>query len=132
MSLLDRKSSILTTLRCDRASSLQNDARVWRFIEAALLEIRPPNNRKSDQKRWADESVRRLGLIYTNYTGALPGFTNSEHETRFESFARAVMASDGRPISRNLLKAAIRRLDAKSNREFLDAIDILRAKIAAE
>ena len=131
MSLHNRKAFILASFRGARGA-LQNEGEVWRSIESAVAAIRPHDERKRDQKRWADEMVKSLGLIYADQTGLLPGFTNSENETRFERFARAVMAGDGEVLSRNLIKAAIRRLNAKANLEFLHALDQMRSNIAAE
>jgi hypothetical protein len=131
MSLHDHKAFILASFRGARGA-VQNESEIWRSIEAAVAAIRPHDQRKRDQKRWADEMVKSLGLVYADQTGSLPGFTNSENETRFERFARAVMAADGEILSRNLIKAAIRRLNAKANPEFRHALDQMRAKIAAE
>ena len=119
MGLDHRKTAILQQLRNGRKPAM-DEAEAWAAILATVGAIREPSERKADQKRWADECVFQLGLIYSHYTDALPGFTNCQAETRFERFARAVMV-EAAPIhvSRNLIKSAIRRLDAKRNRQFM-------------
>jgi len=116
MALEQHKALILEQLRTGK--SVLDEARAWDEIVTAAHAIKPPAERKADQKRWADEHVFSLGLIYARHTGTLPGFTNCQAETRFERFVRAVMQDVPIPISRNLIKAAIRRLDAKRNPEF--------------
>ena len=119
MGLDQQKTLILQLLRNGRKSAI-DEAEAWSAILAVAASIRRPSARKADQKRWADECVFELGLIYARYTTTLPGFTNCQAETRFERFARAVMV-EAAPIhvSRNLIKAAIRRLDAKHNSQFM-------------
>ena len=80
-------------------------------VEIAIAAVRKPGREKRDQKRWADESVKLLAEIYRRYTGREVGFTNCEAETRFERFVRLVIITEGQQISRNLVKAAIRRLN---------------------
>lgn len=119
MGLDHQKAPILELLRNGRRVVL-DEAEAWAAITAVANSIKKPSARKADQKRWADEYVFSLGLIYARHTGTLPGFTNCQAETRFERFARAVMVEMA-PIhvSRNLIKSAIRRLDAKHNPQFM-------------
>lgn len=126
MALKENKTLILQQLRNGRRDQL-DEIEAWNAITAVANSIRPPSERKSDQKRWADEYVFALGLIYTHYTGALPGFTNCQAETRFERFARAVMEDVHIHVSRNLVKSAIRRLNAKHNPQFMQHLGGWRA-----
>ena len=118
MALDHRKAPILELLRNSRRVAI-DEAEAWTAIISVTHAIKDPSERKSDQKRWADEYVFSLGLIYARYTGTLPGFTNCQAETKFERFARAVMEDVPIHVSRNLIKAAIRRLDAKRNPQFM-------------
>ena len=126
MALEQHKALILEQLRNGRKSVL-DEADAWAEILAAANSIKRPSERKADQKRWADEYVFALGLIYARHTGTLPGFTNCQAETRFERFARAVMEDVPIHVSRNLIKAAIRRLDAKHNPRFVSKLSGDRA-----
>ena len=130
MALDHQRALILEHLRNGRRAAI-DEAEAWAAITAVAHAIKRPSERKSDQKRWADECVFNLGLIYAHYTHALPGFTNCQNETRFERFARAVMVEDV-PIhvSRNLIKSAIRRLDAKRNPQFMDHLRAERLGLA--
>ena len=114
-----QKAAILQELRNGHKRAFDEEE-AWTAILAVAARIRQPSERKADQKRWADECVFELGLIYARTTATLPGFTNCQAETRFERFVRAVMVEVA-PIhvSRNLIKAAIRRLDAKHNPQFM-------------
>jgi hypothetical protein len=118
MALDDRKALILELLKNGRRTI--DEAEAWAAITQVAAAVQRPSERKIDQKRWADECVFRLGLLYAYYTNTLPGFTNCEVETKFERFVRAVIVEDV-PIhvSRNLIKAAIRRLDVKHNPQFM-------------
>jgi hypothetical protein len=127
MALERQKALILEQLRNGRRAAI-DEAEAWTAITAAARSIQRPSARKADQKRWADEYVVSLGLIYARYTGTLPGFTNCQAETRFERFVRAVMVEEA-PIhvSRNLIKSAIRRMDAKHHPQFMHYLNDGRA-----
>ena len=127
MSLDSRKALILACLQNGRRYLPIDEDEVWAAIQNVAGSIKAPTERKRDQRRWADEYVFPLGLIFARYTDTLPGFTNCQNETRFERFARAVMLEDV-PIhvSRNLIKSAIRRLDAKRNAQFMDQLQRMR------
>jgi len=127
MGLDHQKAVILQELRIGRRRVI-DEAEAWEAILAVAGSIRRPSERKADQRRWADECVFNLGLVFTHYTETLPGFTNCQAETRFERFARAVMVEVA-PIhvSRNLIKAAIRRLNAKNNPQFMNQLSGGRA-----
>lgn len=133
MGLEDRKGFIMASLRNGQPRALLNAEDAWRAILAAVEAAGPPGNLKREHKRWADALIYALGLIYAHQTGNLPGFTNSETETRFERFASAVMAGSGIRLTRNLVKTAIRRLAPKENTAFAHALAQLRAaNVAAE
>jgi hypothetical protein len=128
MSLDNQKSFILGCLRAGRSVSRLDEDEIWNAIQLAAVSVKAPTERKSDQRRWADEYVFLLGLIFANSTDTLPGFTNCQNETRFERFARAVMLEGvSIHVSRNLIKSAIRRLDAKRNPQFMDRLQRRRS-----
>jgi hypothetical protein len=127
MGLEDRKDFIMASLRSRQPRALLNEGEAWRGIVAAVDAAGDPGGRKREHKRWADRLIYDLGLLYAHQTGTLPGFTNSENETRFERFAYAVMANSGIRLTRNLVKAAIRRLAPKENPDFARALAELRA-----
>ena len=76
---------------------------------------------RSDLEDW----VYTLALIYTHQTGLLPAFSNCENETRFERFVFALPAPSRLQLTRNRLKAAVRRLNLKSNLDFSRDLDLL-------
>jgi hypothetical protein len=123
MSLDQRRNYILARLRSACPSSKLDESHAWLSIQStfAALGLRPRTKR--DQKHWADQYVFQLGIIYVYHTGAFPGFTNGDAETRFERFARAVMVDEGFEISQNLVKSAIRRLNARRNSRFLACVE---------
>jgi len=126
MALEHQKTFILQQLRNGRRVFI-DEAEAWTAITTIARSIKDPSERKADQKRWADEYIFSLGLLYANYTGTLPGFTNCQAETRFERFARAVMEDVPIHVSRNLIKSAIRRLDPKHNPQFMRGLSGGRA-----
>ena len=133
MVLEDRKEFVMASLKSGQPRGLLNEDDAWRAIMAAVAAAGNPGQMKREHKRWADRLIYDLGLLYAHQTGMLPGFTNSENETRFERFACAVMADSGIKLSRNLVKAAIRRLAPKENPIFTRALAELRAaNVAAE
>jgi hypothetical protein len=133
MGLEDRKDFILASLKSGQPRGILNEDNAWRAILAAMAAAGEPGSMKREHKRWADALIYDLGLLYAHQTGSLPGFTNSENETRFERFACAVMADSGVKLTRNLVKAAIRRLAPRENPAFTRALAELRAAgVAAE
>jgi len=133
MGLEDRRDFIMASLKSGQPRALLDEASAWRAIVAAVAAAGSPGHKKREHKSWADRLIYDLGLIYAHQTGALPGYTNSETETRFERFACAVMAGSGIRLTRNLVKAAIRRLAPKENSRFARTLAELRAaSIAAE
>lgn len=73
--------------------------------------------------------VYSLALIYSHQTGLMPAFSNCENETRFERFVLAVPAPSRCQLTRNRLKAAIRRLNLKNNPGFARDLDLLNNKL---
>ena len=133
MGLEDRKDFIMASLRSGQPRGLLNEDQAWRAIVTAVGAAGRPGSMKREHKSWADGLIYDLGLNYAHQTGMLPGFTNSENETRFERLAYAVMADSGIRLSRNLIKAAIRRLAPRENPAFTRALAELRAaSVAAE
>jgi hypothetical protein len=62
--------------------------------------------------------VYSLALIYADQTGSLPGFSNSDNETRFERFAVSVAKRVVPTATRSQLKYAIKKIDAKHSAQF--------------
>jgi hypothetical protein len=106
-----------------RSSPIDGDA-LLREVEVVIEGVPKPGRGKQDQKRWADDNVRLLASIYRRYTAREIGFTNCEAETRFERFVRLVIVTEGQKVSRNLVKAAIRRFNQSEtrNRDSANAI----------
>jgi hypothetical protein len=70
-----------------------------------------------------------LALIYSHQTGLLPAFSNCDNETRFERFVFALPAPPRLQLTRNRLKAAIRRLNLKRNPDFARDLDALNDRV---
>jgi hypothetical protein len=104
-----------------------DEAALLQDIESTIGMVEQPGPAKRDQKRWMDDCVKGLADIYVHYTDRRVGFTNGETETRFERFVRLVIVADGLAISRNLVKAAIRRFTQDQSRA-----KNLAARLAAE
>jgi hypothetical protein len=121
-----RREYILACLRSACPSSQLDENEAWSSIKLAFEALGNRPTPKRDQKHWADQYVFRLGVIFAHHTGSMPGFTNSDGETRFERFARAIMVVEGFEITRNLVKAAIRRLSARQNSQFLSCIEQMK------
>jgi hypothetical protein len=66
-----------------------------------------------------ERRINDLALIYVRHTSLLPGYTNSEEYTRFERFAGAILLPMPVKATRNLIKAAIRQLNARKNTALL-------------
>jgi hypothetical protein len=126
------REKILAALRGARRTPLRDEEAAWGAIEKAVTRAIDPNRGDADRKARLDEYIYQLGLIYAHQTGAMPGFTNSESETRFERFAYAIPIPAELKVTRNLIKAGIRRLDVKHNPRFANDLKNLRGKDAAE
>jgi hypothetical protein len=132
MGLGKHREQILAALRGACRASLRDEEAAWRAIEKAVALAIVPNRDGADRKARLDEYIYQLSLIYAHQTGAMPGFTNSESETHFERFAFAIPVPAELKITRNLIKAAIRRLDAKHNLRFGNDLKAMRGEDAAE
>jgi hypothetical protein len=132
MGLGKHRDEILAALRGVRRAPLRDEDAAWSAIEKAVMRATDPTHGEADRKARLDEYIYRLSLIYTHQTGALPGFTNSESETRFERFVFIIPVPAELKITRNLIKAGIRRLDAKHNPQFASDLKTLRGEDAAE
>ena len=131
MSLADKKNEILSLLRHASRRPLLDENAVWRDIEAIIA------HSGSEQCSWnpkkeIDDCVYALALVYAYHAGAMPAFTNSERPTLFEGFVQAIPMPAGFRITRNRIKASIRRLDAKRNPIFARDLQSMGAAHAAE
>jgi hypothetical protein len=111
---------------------LRDEAAAWHAIESLVANAGADDQADRDQKERLDGYIYRLGLIYAHQTGSMPAFTNSETETRFERFANAVPSPLGLKLTRNLVKAAIRRIDARRNPQFANDLANMNGQTAAE
>src|SRR5580698_4543428 len=118
MGLGKHREQILAALRAACRAPLRDEAGAWRAIEAAAARATGAGKGETDRKARLDDYIYRLSLTYAYQTGAMPGFTNSESETRFERFVFAIPVPAELKVTRNLVKACIRRLDAKRNPQF--------------
>lgn len=132
MGLNHHKAVIMATLRASCRVGLRDEDAAWRAIESIVARAADPNHLDKEQKERLDQYVYALSLLYTHQTCAMPGFTNGENETRFERFIHAIPAPAGLRVTRNLVKAAIRRLDAKRNQQFARDLKDMNGVSAAE
>jgi hypothetical protein len=114
-------------LRAAARSPLRDEQQAHAQINDALQSAKradweEPN---SDLQNW----VYSLALIYSHQTGLLPAFSNCDNETRFERFVFALPAPPRVQLTRNRLKAAIRRLNLKSNPDFSRDLDALNDRV---
>ena len=128
MDLDKHRDEILTALR--GRAALRDEAAAWRAIARAVLAV--ADGQDGDRKARIEQYVYELCLIYAHQTGAMPGFTNSESETRFERFANSIPVPAELKLTRNYLKACIRRVDAKRNPQFARDLESRGGRSAAE
>ena len=128
MDLDKHRDEILKALR--GRAELRDEAAAWRAIERAVLAV--ADGQDGDRKARIEQYVYELCLIYAHQTGAMPGFTNSESETRFERFAHSIPVPAELKLTRNYLKACIRRVDAKRNPQFARDLETRGGQSAAE
>jgi hypothetical protein len=131
MSLGKHRDEILKALRPGKQSVLRDVDTAWRDIERAVSAI-TDDAPSADRKSRIEHYVYELCLIYAHQTGAMPGFTNSESETRFERFANSIPVPAELKLTRNFLKACIRRIDAKRNPQFARDLQSRGGRSAAE
>jgi len=132
MGLGKHREQILAALRGARRTSLRDEEAAWRAIEKVVARVIDHGRDGTDRKARLDEYIYQLSLIYAHQTGAMPGFTNSESETRFERFAFAIPVPAELKITRNLFKAGIRRLNAKHNSRFANDLKAMRGEDGAQ
>lgn len=128
MDLGKHRDEILKALR--GRAELRDEEAAWRAIERAASAV--AEGQDGDRKVRIEQYVYELCLIYAHQTGAMPGFTNSESETRFERFANAIPVPADLRLTRNYLKACIRRVDAKRNPQFARDLEMRGGQSAAE
>ncbi len=128
MDLDKHRDEILKALR--GRTELRDESAAWRAIECAVLAV--ADGQDGDRKARIEQYVYELCLIYAHQTGAMPGFTNSESETRFERFAYSIPVPADLKLTRNYLKACIRRVDAKRNPQFARDLERRSGRNAVE
>ena len=121
------KNNAVEVLRSAVRSPLRDEQQAHAQISDALrsansAEWEQPN---SDLQHW----VYLLALIYSHQTGLLPAFSNCDNETRFERFVLALPSPPRLQLTRNRLKAAIRRLNLKKNPDFARDLDALNDRV---
>ena len=131
MGLGKHRDEILKALRPGKQSALRDEDTAWRDIERAVS-IVADDAHSADRKTRIERYIYELCLIYAHQTGAMPGFTNSESETRFERFANSIPVPADLKLTRNFLKACIRRVDAKRNPQFVRDLQSRGGRSAAE
>ncbi|MBS0279596.1 MAG: hypothetical protein JSR25_00420 [Proteobacteria bacterium] len=132
MSLGKHRDEILKALCPGKHAVLRDEEAAWRDIERAVSGISDGAGPDGDRKVRIERYVYELCLIYAHQTGAMPGFTNSESETRFERFAHSIPVPAELKLTRNFLKACIRRVDAKRNPQFARDLESRGGRRAAE
>ena len=132
MSLGKHRDEILKALCPGKHAVLRDEDVAWRDIARAVSGLSDGADPEADRKARIERYVYELCLIYADQTGAMPGFTNSESETRFERFAHSIPIPVELKLTRNFLKACIRRVDAKRNPQFARDLESRGDKRAAE
>ena len=131
MDLGKHRDEILNALRGAKRTELRDEQAAWRAIERAASTV-ADSTQDAGRKARIEHYVYELCLIYAHQTGAMPGFTNSESETRFERFANSIPVPADLKLTRNYLKACIRRVDAKRNPQFARDLELRGGQSAAE
>jgi hypothetical protein len=131
MGLGKHKEQILAALRAGCRLPLRSENAAWHAIER-IVPLVADSAGGVDRKTRVDHYIYELCLIYAYQTGAMPGFTNSESETRFERFAYSIPIPVELKLTRNHLKSCIRRIDAKRNPDFARDLENLSRSTAAE
>ena len=105
MALNNHKEIILATLHAASHAELRDEEAAWAAIERTVADAMADDD--SDQRYRIDRYVMALSRIYADQVGMPQRF---DTVTRFERFVHAIPAPDGLTITRDLVKAAIRRL----------------------
>src|ERR1700744_3829758 len=132
MGLGDYRGAILAALHAGCRTELRDEKAAWQAIQALLTDTAAPDQADKDQKDRMDRYIYSLGLIYAHQTGSMPAFTNGETETRFERFVHIIPSPPGLRMTRNLVKASIRRIDARRNPQFAEDLKNMNGQHAAE
>jgi hypothetical protein len=132
MDLGKHRDEILKAMCAGKRTELRDADAAWRAIERAVSAVTDGTEQDADRKARIERYVYELCLIYAHQTGAMPGFTNSESETRFERFAHSIPVPVELKLTRNYLKACIRRVDAKRNPQFARDLESRGGRNAAE
>lgn len=109
MALTNHKEIILATLHAASHAELLDEEAAWLGIERIVAAAAGD---AGDEKGRIDRYIAALSRIYADQVG-MPQFFDGSSTTRFERFVHAIPAPDGLCITRDLVKAAIRRLDAR-------------------
>jgi hypothetical protein len=131
MSLSDKRTEILFALRSASRQPLGDETAIWREIETVMERARLEQcgwNPKAE----IDKCIHALALVYARHTGARPAFTNCDSGTRFERFILAIPMPVQFRITRNRIKASIRRIDAPRNPAFAQGLYSRTTSHAAE
>lgn len=119
MPLSDKRTEILSALRAASRHPLGDEAAIWHEIEF-VMERAQQEECGWNPKAEIDRCIHALALIYAHHTGARPAFTNCDSGTRFERFILAIPMPVQFRITRNRIKASIRRIDAPRNPAFAE------------
>lgn len=121
------ESNAVEILRAAARSPLRDEQQAHAQISGAVQSAKSGDweEPKSDLQHW----IYLLALIYSHQTGLLPAFSNCDNETRFERFVFALPAPPRLQLTRNRLKAVIRRLNLKRNPDFARDLDALKDRV---
>jgi hypothetical protein len=117
------KNSAVEMLRAATRLPLRSERLAYAQISDAIENVEASElaDHQADPEAW----VYKLALIYAHQTGLLPAFSNCENETRFERFVFAL--PQPLKLTRNRLKAIVRRLNLKNNIQFGRDLDALNS-----
>ena len=110
MALTNHKEIILATLHAASHAELLDEDAAWQAIERTVADAAAED--RGDQKGRIDRYIAALSQIYIDQIST-PQFFDGTSTTRFERFVHAIPAPSGLNITRDLVKASIRRLDAR-------------------
>jgi len=109
MALTNHKEIILATLHAASRSELLDENAAWQDIEQIVADA---SDDDGDERARMDRYITALSHLYAEQIGT-PEFFDGTSTTRFERFVHAIPAPAGLTITRDLVKASIRRLDAR-------------------
>jgi hypothetical protein len=117
MQLSNKRDEILSALRHAARGPLRDEDAIWLEIET-VMDAAANEQCGWNPKTEIDRCIHALALIYACSTGARPAFTNCESGTRFEHFVMAIPMPAQFRITRNRIKASIRRVVAPRDSGF--------------